>query len=113
MGENSIFGLILCLTSRQKVYTYIVFWIVLTKFVRAIDTCPCNQLTCNTPVNCTHGVVPDKCSCCLVCARGVGETCDEGGESNGICAHGLQCFIGVNAGDPVTEKRHGFCKGMF
>lgn len=78
---------------------------------RAYDLCTCNQLMCDVPVNCTHGVVPDNCGCCEVCARGVHELCGGAPDGAGVCAAGLQCVIHARPGDLVTGRERGTCEG--
>lgn len=77
----------------------------------AYDICTCNQLTCDVPSNCTHGLVLDRCGCCMVCARGVHEFCGGSSDSTGVCAAGLQCVIHARPGDLVTGKELGTCEG--
>jgi len=78
---------------------------------RAYDMCTCNQLMCNVPVGCKHGLVPDQCGCCEVCARGVHEMCGGAPDGTGVCAAGLQCVIHARAGDLVTGRERGTCEG--
>ena len=52
--------------------------------------CParCDVSACPSP-GCPSGYVPDRCNCCLVCARGEGEAC--GREDDLPCGDGLEC----------------------
>lgn len=52
--------------------------------------CPsrCDVSTCPSP-SCPSGYVPDRCNCCVVCARAEGEPCGIRGEEP--CGDGLQC----------------------
>jgi len=75
------------------------------------DLCTCNQLTCPTPENCSHGTALDQCGCCPVCARGVNEPCGAGAQGPGVCASGLQCVFDARPGDLVTGNEHGTCRG--
>ncbi|CAL8241730.1 unnamed protein product [Merluccius merluccius] len=48
----------------------------------------CDVSACPSP-SCPTGYVPDRCHCCLVCARGEGEPCGRKGEPP--CGEGLEC----------------------
>ena len=74
------------------------------------SACVCNQLSCETPVNCTHGIVSDPCGCCIVCARGAGDTCGGGPNGIGVCGDGLQCVINAENGDVITGREEGVCQ---
>lgn len=54
------------------------------------DQCPtrCDVSTCPSP-SCPSGYVPDRCNCCLVCARAEGESC--GRKDDLPCGDGLEC----------------------
>ncbi|XP_056156338.1 serine protease HTRA3 isoform X2 [Lampris incognitus] len=66
--------------------------------------CPtrCDVSTCPSP-SCPSGYVPDRCSCCLVCAQAEGEPC--GRKDDLPCGDGLEC-------KHPTGKRlsKGFCQ---
>lgn len=92
-------------------FLYLSAHILPVSLARAHDLCTCNQLTCDNPVNCSYGEVLDPCGCCMVCARGKGESCG-GGRSRrgGVCAKGLQCVINAKPGDLVTGDEQGTCQ---
>ncbi|XP_060887264.1 serine protease HTRA3 [Labrus mixtus] len=52
--------------------------------------CPtrCDVSTCPSP-SCPSGYVPDRCNCCVVCARAEGEPC--GRKEELPCGDGLEC----------------------
>lgn len=52
--------------------------------------CPtrCDVSSCPSP-SCPSGYVPDRCNCCLVCARAEGEPC--AGDELPPCGDGLEC----------------------
>lgn len=97
--------------ARMWLYCFIVVTILNSYPAGALDLCTCNQLTCDMPVNCTHGLVLDQCGCCMVCARGIREVCGGGPDGPGVCATGLQCVIHAQPGDLVTGKELGTCEG--
>lgn len=74
--------------------------------ISGYDLCTCNQLSCEIPVNCSHGTLSDQCGCCMVCARGAREVCGDGA---GVCGKGLQCVFRNKPGDLVTGKEQGIC----
>lgn len=70
------------------------------------NKCParCDVSTCPSP-SCPTGYVPDRCSCCLVCAQGEGEPCSRSSRKGSLlllrlllhtppelsCGEGLEC----------------------
>lgn len=88
-----------------------ILLVIPTSLARAYDLCTCNQLTCDNAVNCSNGEVLDQCGCCMVCARGKGETCGAG-RAWGVCAKGLQCVVSARPGDLVTGEDQGICQGI-
>ena len=58
---------------------------------KKLPPCParCDVAGCPSP-SCPGGYVPDRCDCCLVCARAEGEAC--GRKKNDLpCGDGLEC----------------------
>lgn len=102
-------------STRTQSFALLVYFSVLaleTSLARAYDLCTCNQLTCNNPIDCIYGVVLDQCGCCMMCARGKGDSCGGGSErSGGVCGKGLQCVIRAQPGDMVTGNEQGSCQG--
>lgn len=55
-------------------------------------------VTCPETNHCRAGVVKDKCGCCNICAKLIGEKCHEEPASfewQGGCARGLKCVAGL------------------
>uniref|UniRef100_A0A8D3C521 HtrA serine peptidase 3 n=1 Tax=Scophthalmus maximus TaxID=52904 RepID=A0A8D3C521_SCOMX len=61
-----------------------------TRAQPAAAACPtrCDVSSCPNP-SCPGGYAPDRCGCCLVCARGEGEPCGRGGDPP--CPDGMEC----------------------
>ncbi|KAF5905434.1 serine protease HTRA3, partial [Clarias magur] len=67
-------------------------------------SCPprCDVSACPSP-SCPSGYVPDRCGCCLVCARGEGEACGR--------AHDLACGDGLECKHPAGKRlSKGVCQ---
>lgn len=56
-------------------------------------SCRCNPALCPDAGPCAHGTVRDRCSCCDVCAKGLGERCGGPYDIYGRCGVGLVCNI--------------------
>ena len=52
-------------------------------------------MTCDIPVNCTHGTSPDICDHCPMCAIG-----EEGWRS---CGEGLECYYNQTEQDQTVQ----------
>lgn len=89
----------------------IAFLALCVPHVTPSDVCTCNHLTCDTPTNCSHGLVLDQCGCCIVCARRLGEPCG-GADNPGVCGRGLQCVVKAKPGDRVTGMEQGVCQEL-
>ncbi|KAB5579283.1 hypothetical protein PHYPO_G00193330 [Pangasianodon hypophthalmus] len=66
--------------------------------------CParCDVSACPSP-SCPSGYVPDRCGCCLVCARAEGESCGR--------AHDLPCGDGLECKHPAGKRlSKGVCQ---
>jgi hypothetical protein len=65
-------------------------------------TAECNEdcpLTCSDVSHCANSI-PDPCGCCMVCIRGINETC---GRQYGNCQDGLHC-IAMEDGVPRCQE---------
>lgn len=85
----------------------IVLSAVILLYVRAepkSKTCAarCDVSACPSP-SCPSGYVPDRCGCCLVCARAEGESCGR--------AHDLPCGDGLECKHPAGKRlSKGVCQ---
>lgn len=62
----------------------------------------CDVSACPSP-SCPSGYVPDRCGCCLVCARAEGEACGR--------AHDLACGDGLECKHPAGKRlSKGVCQ---
>lgn len=75
--------------------------------------CPtCNPSTCKAPAGCPAGSTRtlDRCGCCEVCTKVVGETCGGPWNTGGVCeqTHNLLCI----PDDPYSTSQLGTCQGL-
>ncbi|XP_047486066.1 insulin-like growth factor-binding protein-related protein 1 [Penaeus chinensis] len=66
----------------------------------------CDRSACPEVGSCPGGAVPDECGCCVICARGLGQRCDnETGAASrgryGACGDHLVCRPRTDVGDSV------------
>jgi len=71
-----------------------------------------DKLDCPSVVDCRGGTVPDRCGCCLECARVTNQTCGGRYRSEGKCDEGLVCVITPRPGAVITGEEVGMCRGM-
>ena len=67
----------------------------------------CDRSSCVNQTSCPGGMVLDVCHCCLVCARGLNQSCGGAFGILGKCDRNLHCFIR----NPDSPNRDGICKG--
>lgn len=67
----------------------------------AVTCGECDKSTCPSVSSCPSGVVSDPCGCCDVCARSLGELCDQGGTPHrfGTCGEYLKCAARIDLPD--------------
>lgn len=81
-------------------------------------SCPgCIPALCEDAGPCAHGTVKDQCSCCDVCAKGLGERCGGAYYAYGKCGVGLVCNINRTihialrpVGECIREGKKATCK---
>ena len=69
---------------------------------------PCNKSACPTDLTCLAELVLDRCSCCKVCAKILGERCGGTESIDGRCAEEYIC-AGKSVYEPVDEPGIGQC----
>lgn len=62
----------------------------------SVGNCPDPREVCPEILNCNTGVVKDKCGCCYVCLKSIGEMCkrEPHQKDEERCDRGLQCLPG-------------------
>nr|XP_027212706.1 insulin-like growth factor-binding protein-related protein 1 [Penaeus vannamei] len=66
----------------------------------------CDRSACPEVGTCPGGAVPDECGCCTICARGLGQRCENetataSGGRYGACGDHLVCRARTDVGDSV------------
>ena len=72
----------------------------------------CERDRCEPPADCAHGHVLDDCSCCLVCARGLNDTCHGPYAQLGRCAQHLVCLTQPLPGEEPSPHDEGVCRPL-
>lgn len=79
--------------------------------VGALSCAPgCDPFRCPVVEECFGGTVPDRCGCCLECARVVNETCGGLFGLEGTCDEDLFCEFTVTVGSKIPDGETGVCR---
>ncbi|XP_022091726.1 insulin-like growth factor-binding protein 7 [Acanthaster planci] len=69
---------------------------------------PCDKSACPSDLSCRAETVPDRCSCCQVCSKVLGERCGGPANADGRCADDYIC-AGKSVYEPVQDEEIGQC----
>lgn len=70
----------------------------------------CRGTTCSNPGSCKI-LTRDRCGCCLICAKLVGESCGGLHGEAGFCASHLRCNVSEKRAVAGKISTVGVCKG--